>query len=103
MKPEKLVRQLAVNAGAVSGLRIASGGAAVHQALKHLDAHFHNVVSGFAVHSGDQPHAAGVVFIFKIVKSAIFRRARRPTTSGALPGPFLMLIKFLHKYRLSSF
>ena len=59
--------------GAVARFRVGSLGAAVHEMLEHLEPLLHEPVALDAVDVYEQPYAACVVFMPRIVKSRPFR------------------------------
>src|SRR5262249_4505879 len=66
---EKLVRNLNQYSGAVAGARIAAARAAMGEIVEDLQCLAHDVVRALAGHVHDEPDAAGVVLVCRIVQS----------------------------------
>ena len=71
-------------AGAIAGVGVVAGGAAVHEALEDGQAGFDDVVRGFARQARDEADAAGVVFVGGVVEAG-----------GGREGCHGMLLEFL--------
>ena len=61
------VRDLEEDAGAVAGVGLRAGGAAVLEVDERLDALVHDVAGGAAVHVRDEGDAAGIVFVGRVI------------------------------------
>ncbi len=72
---EKRVRNLNQNAGAVAGLRVASGSAAMRQIDQNLKTLANDLMTLFAANMGDESHAASIVFVAGMIKSLRLRCA----------------------------
>ena len=66
---KKCMGNLDQNARAVARLRVASGRAAMGEVDEHLKALADDLVALFALDAGNQPHAAGIVFIPWMIES----------------------------------
>ena len=62
------MRNLNQNARAVARLRIAARRAAMGQVDQHLKTLADNLVALFAANARDQPHAAGIVLIPRVIE-----------------------------------
>ena len=69
MLPEEGLGDLHVDAGAVAGLAVCVDRAAVPDRLERLDAGDHHLAPRPPVDRGDQPDAAGVVLLGRIVEA----------------------------------
>ena len=70
------VRHLQQHAGAVAGVDLAAAGAAVVQVLQHLDRLLEHAVRLATLDVDDEPHAAGVVLVARVVETLPGGRAR---------------------------
>jgi hypothetical protein len=68
-RPEELVGQLDQDAGAVTGLRVGAGSAAVLEVLERADRPHDRLVRGDAVQFGDRADPAGVVLPGRVVEA----------------------------------
>ena len=68
---KKGVRNFEEEAGAVAGLRVVSGRAAVHEAFQDRHALFHDVVARHAVEVRHHADAARIVFVFVAIQSLL--------------------------------
>ena len=75
-RAEELIRQSQQKPRTVAGIRIASGGAAMHQPFQDRHSHLHDPVIRHIVQIRHEPDAACVVFVRKAVKSGIGYRGR---------------------------
>jgi len=73
----ELVRNLEKNAGAVSGLGIASAGATVRQAEQHLDSLADDFMAFVATDVGHESNPASVVLLRRMVQTLGGRRTTR--------------------------
>ena len=73
---EKDMRNLNQNARAVARLRIATRRSAMGEVDEHLKTLADNVMALFAANAGDQPHAAGVVLVARVIKPLRARNAK---------------------------
>ena len=73
--PEKPVRRLNQDAGAVAGVRLAAAGAAVQQVDQDLQSLLDDAVRAAALDIDDEPHTAGVTLVARIVQADGIGRA----------------------------
>ena len=66
---QELVRHLQQEAGAVAGLGVGAGGAAVLEVGERLDPESHDVVGRTVVQARDDGHATGVVLVARVVQA----------------------------------
>ena len=71
---EKPVRRLDQDAGAVAGVRLAAAGAAVQQVDEDLQPLLDDAVRAAALDVDDEPDAAGVVLVARVVQARRFGR-----------------------------
>jgi len=76
------VRQLDEDAGAVTGVDLRSGGAAVVEVAQHLQAVRDHLVRLAAVHIDDEADAAGLVFEPRIVEALFGRQTWSTARQG---------------------
>ena len=76
------VRHLEEDAGAVAGVGLAAGGAAMVEIFEHLDALTQNGVGGAALQIGDEADAARVVLKPRIIKTLLGGAASAGLASG---------------------
>ena len=73
--PEKPVRRLNQDAGAVAGVRLTTAGAAVQQVDEDLQSLLDDTVRAAALDIDDEPHTAGVMLVARIVQADGIGRA----------------------------
>jgi hypothetical protein len=81
---EKVVRNLDQDARAVACFWIATRGAAMGKVDENLEALADDVMALFAAYIGDQPHAAGIVLIARMIEA--LRRRNAETTIRCMHG-----------------
>src|SRR5208282_5215094 len=72
---EEGMRNLNEDAGAVASLRVAAGCATMGEVDEDLEALADNLVTLLALDVRDQPHAAGIVFIARMIEALRLRWA----------------------------
>ena len=80
---EQRVRNLDQDAGAIAGVRLGPGRAAMLHALERAKATVDEVVRGVSAQVREEPDATGIVFERRVVQAALRRRGRLRIVHGA--------------------
>jgi len=83
---EEGVRRLQEDAGAVAGVLLGAGSAAVLEVEQHLERFHHDVVRRAALDVGDESEATGVVLECRVVESLRWRKSHRFHVGPFAPG-----------------